>query len=100
MVWDAGFVDALGADGIVASGDEDFRLRNNSPNVDAGRDVIRVHQDWVEFQFVPDRDLDSKARFQDGDGDGTPTIDIGAYEQRPARDRARHTPWNTPSVGG
>jgi len=67
--------EALGIDGNISAppifmGEEDFRLHPNSPGVDAG-DVAMSSQAT---------DLAGRPRVMDGDGDGTATIDMGAYE--------------------
>jgi len=48
-----------------------LRLQTGSPAIDAGKN------DYVSDVPV---DLDGEARVKDGDGDGTPTVDMGAYE--------------------
>ena len=52
----------------------DFRPDRSSPLVDAGDSLI---------SGIPATDLSGSARFVDGDGDGAPTVDIGAYEFDP-----------------
>ncbi len=70
---DPGFTDPSGPDqDFGAWQDNDFSLRPGSPGIDAGRDI------------TPTRgatDLAGRARYFDGDGDGRPTIDMGAYER-------------------
>ncbi|RKY16041.1 MAG: hypothetical protein DRP63_06140, partial [Planctomycetota bacterium] len=53
----------------------DYHLKDTSPCMDAG-----------DNSLVPsnvDRDLDGDQRIVDGDNDGTPVVDIGAYEYQP-----------------
>jgi len=50
-----------------------FHLSAASPCIDAGNpDTTGYH--------LPDTDLDGNARIQDGDGNGTAVVDMGAYE--------------------
>jgi hypothetical protein len=67
--WGDGNIDAepLFAD----SGDGDYRLSAGSPCVDSG-DNDSVPPDVC--------DIDGNARIYDGDGDGEPVVDMGAYE--------------------
>ena len=48
----------------------DYRLKSGSPAIDVGND---------SFNSLP-TDLDQQPRKQDGDGNGTATIDMGAFE--------------------
>jgi predicted outer membrane repeat protein len=51
----------------------DLRLTMNSPAIDTGGD-----------QYITEiLDLDNNPRKVDGDGDGDPTVDMGAYEYQP-----------------
>lgn len=75
---DPRFVDDVGPDGIVGTLDDDLRLANNSPAIDAG-DNDAVSQIT---------DLDGSARFYDdtavadtGNG-AAPIVDMGAYEKQ------------------
>ncbi|MBA8886674.1 hypothetical protein FHW12_000865 [Dokdonella fugitiva] len=67
--------DVEGADGNFSAdplfvGATDYRLRASSPAIDAGLDP-----------FVAEPlDFDAKTRITDGDGDGTPRVDLGAFE--------------------
>ena len=52
----------------------DFRLQRTSPCIDRGQNA-----------FVGGaRDFEGNDRIQDGDGDGTPTVDMGCYERAAA----------------
>ncbi|MCK4343472.1 MAG: right-handed parallel beta-helix repeat-containing protein [Phycisphaerae bacterium] len=67
------FVDPDGPDNDPATWeDNDYRLLPGSPCIDAG-DPAFVGA-WTLV------DLDGNARLWDGDGDGTPIVDLGAYE--------------------
>ena len=72
----------------TTAGDAEFlRLQGSSPAVDAG-----------DNSLLPDgitTDLAGDSRIQDGDGDNTATVDVGAYE-RPSPDVVLATP--APSV--
>jgi len=65
------FVDPNGPDGIVGTGDENLRLSENSPCIDAGNNSV------VETNST---DLDGNPRILDGDKDGDSVVDMGAYE--------------------
>ena len=85
------FVDPIGADTTRGSGDEDYRLSNGSPAIDAG-DNGRVLPDFLDLDGDGDIseptpiDLDGNDRFIDDPGSadtgaGTPPIvDMGPYE--------------------
>ena len=68
------FLDPNGADGMqFTAGDNNYRLRLDSPALDAGDDAALP----AGALF----DVDGYARCIDGDGDGLPTVDIGAFER-------------------
>lgn len=60
----------------------DLRLAPGSPCIDAGSDFylaeVRLH-----LSDILTTDLDGNPRLLDGDGDGIPQFDVGAYEYRP-----------------
>ena len=67
------FMDADGPDDIFGTADDNLRLREGSPCLDAG-----------DNDLVPpgvDRDLDGGPRIFDGDYDGDVIVDMGAYER-------------------
>jgi hypothetical protein len=64
------FADSDGADGIAGTLDDDLRLAPDSPGVDAGDPGLAPL--GTDLLGVP--------RVQDGDLDGTGTVDIGAHE--------------------
>ncbi|UCE58556.1 MAG: right-handed parallel beta-helix repeat-containing protein, partial [Phycisphaerales bacterium] len=64
------FYDADGADDMFGTEDDDFRLMDGSPCIDLGANAY----------VTVDTDLAGFPRIVDGDGDGTPTVDMGAYE--------------------
>jgi parallel beta-helix repeat protein len=51
--------------------DADYRLLSGSPCIDTGDNSA---------PGLPETDLDGKPRVQDGNGSGTPIVDMGAYE--------------------
>jgi len=63
---DPQFVDAANAD---------YRLKDTSPCIDRGNNSL--------LPSGVDKDLDGNQRVVDGDNDGTPVVDIGAYEYQP-----------------
>jgi uncharacterized repeat protein (TIGR02543 family) len=64
----------INADPLFAdAANNNYRLRAGSPCIDRGSNALAT------IQF----DLDGKARVIDGDGDGTATVDMGAYESAP-----------------
>lgn len=66
------FVDPDGSDDLPATPDDDFRLQAGSPCVDAGRNSA--------VPVATSSDIDGGARLVDGDDDGTPVVDMGAFE--------------------
>jgi hypothetical protein len=69
---DPRFVDPPGADGEIGTADDDLSLSGDSASIDAGSNAL-----------VPagvEADLTGAPRIVDGDGDGTPVVDMGAYE--------------------
>jgi hypothetical protein len=67
-------------DPFVGSSIGDLRLESGTLCVDAGNPFVDFDPTQDGFQLPPDGDLDGKDRIVDGDGDGTPVIDMGAYE--------------------
>jgi hypothetical protein len=49
----------------------DFHLKSGSPCIDTGEDSVNG---------LPQRDLEGEERVQDGNRDGTPVVDMGAFE--------------------
>ncbi|MEJ2737510.1 MAG: hypothetical protein P8189_28795, partial [Anaerolineae bacterium] len=88
---DPQFVDADGADNVYGTADDDVRLANSSPLIDAGNntlvplDVTDIDMDADTTEILP-FDLARQARFADlssvaDTGTGTaPIVDMGAYE--------------------
>jgi len=64
------FVDPLGVDGLPGTIDDDLRLTQGSPCVDAGNNSV----------VTTSVDLDGHSRILDGDGDAVAIVDMGAYE--------------------
>ncbi|PEN04737.1 hypothetical protein CRI93_14745, partial [Longimonas halophila] len=74
------FVDAsapAGPDGIFGTADDGLQVRAGFPAVDAGTNVPFEPGGAAETVTT---DLRGDARIQDGDGDGTATVTLGAYE--------------------
>ena len=72
---------------FVDAANSNFHLRTLSPLVDAGNNSY--------VQASMSSDLDRTTRIQDGDADGTATVDLGAYEvnfSNPGSPRFQ-TPW-------
>ncbi|MHC5023716.1 MAG: right-handed parallel beta-helix repeat-containing protein [Planctomycetota bacterium] len=68
-------IDPDGADDLAGTADDNLRLALGSPSVDAGNDALVPGFVVTDLGHLP--------RFIDGDGDGTPTVDMGAYEFHP-----------------
>ncbi len=66
------FVDADGADDTPGTEDDDLRLSAGSPCIDAG-----YNSELPEGVVT---DIDGQSRIMDGDGNGSPIVDMGAYE--------------------
>jgi len=85
------FVDADGADGVYGTGDDNVRLRPNSPCIDAGDsgalpiDLGDVDGDGRRSEQIP-WDLAGQARFADDPNipdtglGAAPVVDMGVYE--------------------
>jgi len=79
------FVDADGADDIVGTEDDNLRLSNGSPCIDAGDnnsvpvDINDIDNDGNTVEPFP-WDLDGRPRIIDGDCNDTDIVDMGAYE--------------------
>jgi hypothetical protein len=70
------FVDENGVDGVAGTGDEDLRLRDVSPCIDAGNNAaVTVGAD---VEQIPRR-IDALSRADSGQG-VAPLVDMGAYE--------------------
>ncbi|RJQ53235.1 MAG: hypothetical protein C4521_08180 [Actinobacteria bacterium] len=84
---DAGTGNMRAVPGFVAGWQDDYRLNWYSACIDRGKNSI-----------APVTDKDGSPRIVDGDGDGAPEVDIGAYEH-PRRYRAvLGKPWIRPSL--
>lgn len=70
--------------GTVASDPklEDYRLRADSPCVDAGTNFVDIDPFTPGRTPLPRFDLGGGERVVDGDGRGGAVVDMGAYEQR------------------
>jgi parallel beta-helix repeat protein len=76
VAFDPEFVDENGADGVAGTGDEDLRLRDVSPCIDAGNNAaVTVGAD---VEQIPRR-IDALSRADSGQGIA-PLVDMGAYE--------------------
>jgi parallel beta-helix repeat protein len=79
------FVDADGADDVVGTEDDDFRLLADSLCIDVADsnalppDIADLDSDDNIDEPTP-FDIRGRLRFVDGDGDGEVIVDMGAYE--------------------
>jgi hypothetical protein len=60
----------------------DLRLGTGSPCIDAGNNYVDYFPTVPGFQLLPATDIDGFWRVVDGNGDGTPTVDMGAHERQ------------------
>jgi hypothetical protein len=60
-----------------------LRLGAGSSCADAGNELVDFEPFTRGFQPTPPFDLDGRARILDGNGDGSATIDMGAFELQP-----------------
>ncbi len=67
------FVDADGPDNTYGTNDDNLRLQIGSSALDTGDNSV----------VTTSTDINGNPRVVDGDGDGTPTVDMGAYEFQP-----------------
>lgn len=85
------FVDVPGPDGIAGTADDDPRLSNDSPCIDAGNNDADIDGSTPELDPLPDTDLDGNPRRMDnplvddcqqspGSCGLPPVVDMGAYE--------------------
>lgn len=75
---DPRFVNSLGADNLIGTGDDDLRLRAGSPAIDAGDSSALPAAATTDIQGSPRRVDDPSA--PDAGLGGSPQIDMGAYE--------------------
>jgi hypothetical protein len=69
-----------GSDPFVNAASGDLKLEAGTLCIDAGSPFVDFDPTQAGFQLPPDQDLGGKDRVVDGDGDGIPVIDMGAYE--------------------
>lgn len=73
--------DCIGSDPLLRGGSTgDFHLASGSPCIDAGERLTDSDAFTQGTQFISGFDLDGKPRVADGDRDGYPQVDIGAFE--------------------
>ncbi len=81
--WNAGFVEApvFNTSGVLTNAETlDLRLTGGSPAIEAGSNALAVDANGNALTI----DLAGNPRFYDADGDGTATVDMGAYEYQGA----------------
>lgn len=61
----------ISADPLFVNPASDYHLRADSPSIDAGDNTAAN---------LPDKDIDGNPRIRDGNKDGIPIVDMGAYE--------------------
>lgn len=65
------FTNMVGSDNIICSFDDDMRLQQGSPCIDAGSNTANA---------LPGSDFNGYTRVIDGNGDGSAVVDLGAFE--------------------
>ena len=76
----AGNVDQSADEAFVEVARGNLRLNADSLCVDAGSNLVDFDPRSPGFQPLPEVDLIGGTRIVDGDGDGNPVVDAGAYE--------------------
>lgn len=66
---------------FVDGANGNLRLQSGSPCLDRGNSYVDYYPTTPGFQLLPETDLDGNLRIVDGNGDGTATVDMGAYER-------------------
>jgi len=90
------FVNAVGADGISGTADDDLHVQINSPAIDAGNnsdipaDLSDINGNGNTSEPIP-IDLDGHARLTNG------KVDMGVYEATPTQATVTTTPTTTPT---
>jgi hypothetical protein len=79
---DPHFVAPLGVDGLSGTPDDNFRLLRGSVCIDAGDDT--------RLPLALSADFDGVTRIIDGEPDGTPCVDMGAFEAGDCDDDGVH----------
>jgi len=77
---DPGFVDPVGADGILGTDDDDFRTRSGAPFTDAGFASLPAASQVPGVDAFPATDLRGEPRQVDLVDQGDAVIDLGPFE--------------------